>query len=174
MISSHPPLDGTQHLWPSANRIHFHWFPERAMAGLLKVPQRGRERVYCTFHSSIYTSLDMFTSHPQLSPVLRASLPLPIPSSQSTTFYHLTLSHNFSGANIFFFLVSWKSNSICFSQFLVSSLTDTEGRILIQLVHSCFSLDSPRSRFWYSRILCDGLSGRYTYLDNTGRGDRER
>lgn len=100
------------------------------------------------------------------------SFPFHHPSAQlCTTLLYLTTSLE---QTYFFFLVSWKSNSICFSQFLVSSLTDTEGRILIQLVHSCFSLDSPRSRFWYSRILCDGLSGRYTYLENTGRGDRER
>ena len=116
--------------------------------------------------------LDMVTSHPTLT--LIASLQLPFPLSQCTTLCHLTPSHNFSGANrFFFFLVSWKSNSICFSQFLVSSFTYTEGRILIQLVHICFSLDLPRSRFWYSRILCDSLFGRYTYLEITGRGDRK-
>lgn len=167
VISSHPPLDGTQHLWPSANRIHFHWFPERATAGLLKVPQRGRERVHCTYHSSIYTSLDMVTSHPAhpSSYSLPSASPSIIPVHSFVPLY--SISQLLWNKHIFF-LVSWKSNSICFSQFLVSSLTDTEGRILIQLVHICFGLDSPRSRFWYSRILCDSLFGRYTYLENTG------
>ena len=64
------------------------------MAGLLKVPQRGRERVYCTYHCSIYTSLDMLTSHPQLSQSLEApfSFPFHHPSAQlCTTLLYLTI-----------------------------------------------------------------------------------
>ena len=78
VISSHPPLDGTQHPWPSANRIHFHWSPERAMAGLLKVPRRGTERVYCTYHSSIYTWHGHLPPHAHPSPYSLPSASLSI------------------------------------------------------------------------------------------------
>ena len=98
------------------------------MAGLLKVPQRGRERVYCTYHCSIYTSLDMLTSHPQLSPVLRASLQLPFPSSQCTTLYHFTLSHNSLEQTYFFFLSHGRATpSVFLSSWCRHSLTLKAG-----------------------------------------------
>ena len=127
VISSHPPLDGTQHPWPSANRIHFHWSPERAMTGLLKVPQRGTERVYCTYHNSIYTWHGHLPPHAHPSPYSLPSASLSIIPVHS--FMPLdSISQLLWGKQIFFFLSHGRATpSVFLSSWCCHSLTLKAG-----------------------------------------------